>query len=229
LAKRKLIQLIVPRERGESGQSFVELALVVFILALLLAGVVEFGYMMNNYLHVFDAGREAARYVSSADPFAPGHEAEFYYVAALKAAQTIYPIPLNPADGDIFADDILVSVFSLNASGAVVDRYPSASGWSLCANYAGFTSYLTSQGISIPEAVSGSGWGSCTPGASKLSTAEVTSRLVNGAPATGAVSVEILYNYPQLLKLPVLTSVIPDPVSLYVYTVMPNSAAEPLP
>jgi hypothetical protein len=39
--------------------------------------------------------------------------------------------------------------------------------------------------------------------------------------------VEIFYNYPQLLKLPVLTSIVPDPIPLYLYSVMPISSAEP--
>ena len=47
------------------------------------------------------------------------------------------------------------------------------------------------------------------------------------APSTGVLVVEVFYNYPQLLKLPVLTSVLADPVPLYVYTVMPLSSAAP--
>jgi hypothetical protein len=47
------------------------------------------------------------------------------------------------------------------------------------------------------------------------------------APNTGVVLVEIFYNYPQILKLPVLTTILPDPIPLYVYTIMPLSAAEP--
>jgi hypothetical protein len=52
---------------------------------------------------------------------------------------------------------------------------------------------------------------------------------VSGAEWTGVLLVEILYKYPQLLKLPVLTSVVPELIPLYVYTMMPNSAAEPTP
>jgi len=53
------------------GQSFVELMLVVMILAVLLAGVVEFGFMLNQYLHVLDGARESARYASASltEPF----------------------------------------------------------------------------------------------------------------------------------------------------------------
>jgi hypothetical protein len=222
----------VLRVRGhQRGQSFVELALVLLILALLLAGVVEFGYLMNNYLHVLDGAREAARYSSSSTAFIFNEQGiitdyyrpEFYYITALKAAQTMSPIQFDPANGD----DILVSVFSVTGLSAV--RFPlgAPNGWSLCTHYASFTTYLAAQAIPIPDAVGGPGWDSCTPGASHFSVSDIVNRLTSDAPATGVLLVEILYNYPQLLKLPVLTSVVPDPIPLYVYSMMPNSAAEP--
>lgn len=228
--------LFVHRFSGrERGQSFVELMLIALILVLLLAGAVEFGFMINNYLHVLDGAREAARYSSSSTAFifdpegaiTDYYDAKFYYVTALKAAQTMAPIRLDPTHGD----DILVSVFSVHGTSAV--RFPlgTSTGWSLCAHYGSFITYLSSQSppISVPDAVAGAEWSSCTPGASRFSTADVASRLVSGAPATGALLVEVLYSYAQVLKLPVLTEVIPDPVQLYVYTVMPNAAAEPTP
>ncbi len=41
------------------------------------------------------------------------------------------------------------------------------------------------------------------------------------APANGVLLVEVFYNYPQLLKLPVFEQVIPDPIPVYAYSVMP--------
>ncbi len=219
----------------ERGQSFVELMLVALILVLLLAGAVEFGFMINNYLHVLDGAREAARYSSSSTAFffdsqgtiTDYYDAKFYYVTALKAAQTMSSIKLDPTHGD----DILVSVFSLQGTTAI--RFPlgTPNGWSLCAHYASFKSYFDGQSppVAIPDAVAGSGWSSCTPGASHFSSSAIAGRLVSGAPSTGALLVEVLYSYSQILKLPVLTEIIPDPVQLYVYTVMPNAAAEPTP
>jgi Flp pilus assembly protein TadG len=49
------------KKAGESGQSLVELALVVPVFLLLLAGLVEVGDTLNSYLTVIDAGRDAAR------------------------------------------------------------------------------------------------------------------------------------------------------------------------
>jgi len=232
-------------DRKRRGQSFVELSLVVLILALLLAGVTEFGFMLNNYLHVLDGAREAARYSSSAQAFTfegvPPVYTElpaFYYVTALVAAQTMTPIVLNPANND----DIIVSVFSLvevpdGGGSPTLARFPSSTGWSLCAHYADFVSYLN--GLDppreVPEAVAGPGWGGCTPRQSAVESSDIGERagLAGGAPPTGALLVEIYYGYPQLLKLPIFNnsiySAVPDPVPLYVYSVMPNSAAEPTP
>jgi hypothetical protein len=41
--------------------------------------------------------------------------------------------------------------------------------------------------------------------------------------------VEIFYNYPQKLRLPVFTQLVPDPIPVYVYAIMPLPAAEPIP
>ena len=60
----------------------------------------------------------------------------------------------------------------------------------------------------------------------------------SNAPPTGVLLVEIYYGYPQTLKMPLFSGVeffgtqftiIPDPIPLYLYTVMPLSSAEPTP
>ena len=53
----------------EKGQSFVELSLVVVFLMIFVAGIVEFGFLLNQYLNLVDASREAVRYSSDFDPF----------------------------------------------------------------------------------------------------------------------------------------------------------------
>jgi hypothetical protein len=265
LFKRMLARI----QRKPRGQSFIELALVVLILALLLSGVVEFGFLLNNYLHVLDGSREAARYSSSSTPFtmdptgvniASYYLPPFYYVAAGKAAQTmasvnpdgtISGVELNPSN----PDDIVISVISF--TGNTPTRYPSAdpNGWSLCAHYkansddsavtysatpptsctgqpyGGFVSYFACIGASIPPQLPSSSWSAhCTARTSQFNNAAITGLLGSLVPPnTGAVLVEIFYNYPQLLKLPVLTSVVPDPLPLHVYSIMPLSAAQPTP
>jgi hypothetical protein len=230
-----LFKRMLTRMRGQPrGQSFVELMLVVVFLALLLAGVVEFGFMLNQYLHVLDGAREAARFSSNNVPFALNADGtvnaaadnlSFYYLSADKAASTMKPVVLNPD----FPDDIVISVFSVT-QGHTPLRFPTAdpNGWSLCHHYAAFAAYFTvTLHIPVPSDLSDAGWSSgCTVRTSQVSPAIVQAPS-GSAPSTGVLVVEIYYNYPQLLKLPVLTSVLADPVQLYVYTVMPLSSAAP--
>jgi hypothetical protein len=53
------------------------------------------------------------------------------------------------------------------------------------------------------------------------------SRLDSSAPPTGVLLIEIFYNYPQVLKLPVFTAFVQDPMPVYAYAIMPLTAAEP--
>jgi hypothetical protein len=255
--------------RQPRGQSFVELMFVMVFLALLLSGVVEYGFMLNQYLHVLDGSREAARYSASFTGFSTASDGvtigsyyypPFYYVAAGKAAQTMDPVLLNPAN----PDDIVISVFSLD--GTTVTRFPGnpnglpgvdSSGWSLCAHYGanaddanakdgnghatpygGFAAYFPTltPPAPVPSELPASSWGAgCHVRNSQFSIAAISSLLGSVSlapgetvlPKTGAVLVEIFYNYPQLLKLPVLTSIVSDPIPLYVYSIMPLSSAQP--
>jgi hypothetical protein len=223
------------------GQSFVELMLVMVILAMMLAGVVEFGFMLNNYLHVLDGAREAARYSNSAYAYnlqTGTTIPEFYYYTAEQAANTMTPVQLDPTKGD----DIVISVLSV--AGTSVERHPSANGWSLCAHFSEFVNFLWTHDPnhpvdplqSVPDGLADPNWYSCTAHTSRLINSDVQARLVSNAPNAGVLLVEIFYNYPQLLKLPVLTdndflgvhfSLLPDPMPVYVYTIMPISSAEP--
>lgn len=46
------------------GQSMVELALLFPVLLILLSGLIEFGFILNEYLSLMDAARNAARFAS---------------------------------------------------------------------------------------------------------------------------------------------------------------------
>lgn len=263
-------RIISRRHRQPRGQSFVELMLVVLFLALLLAGMVEFGFMLNQYLHVLDGSREGARYSSTQQSFvldtngvkvSSYYFPPFYYQAAAKAALTMDPVRLNSSN----PDDIVISVFSLdsvtptrfpgNPNITAVEKFPDPNidpgGWSLCAHYkantedtvagyGGFAAYFQTVDPSVISDIPPVGplpsipWSAgCHTRTSQVTIANFTSLLgsvplVGGSlPNTGAVLVEIYYNYPQLLKLPVLTSMVPDPIPLYVYSIMPLSSAQP--
>jgi Flp pilus assembly protein TadG len=57
------------RDRRTSGQSLVEIAILFPLLLMLISGLVEFGFLLNQYLNLLDGAREAARFASDGDPF----------------------------------------------------------------------------------------------------------------------------------------------------------------
>ena len=190
-------------DKSEKGQSFVELSLVVVFLMIFVAGIIEFGFMLNNYLNMVDASREAVRRSANFDPFivdpvtgTKSVDPNFYEETISFTEDILKPVVLDPSLGD----DIVVTFFSVGVIGGnkVYDRYPNDDGWSAYGNQV-----------------------------SKLSDVEIQDRVDWTAPNTGVLLVEIFYNYPQVLKLPIFTAFVPDPMPVYVYAIMPLTAAEP--
>jgi hypothetical protein len=196
--------------KKNKGQSLVELALVVGLLAFLMVAVVEYGFLLNRYLNLLDGVREASRYGSNVNPFNLDYtiDPNFFVRPDLSrpvgptnppgladlVEQFIQPVTLDPT-----RDDIVISFWGVTENGQL-KRFPDADGWSR--------------------------YGNAT---SKFTDAMIQARLQSGAPATGVLLIELFYNYPQTLKLPVFSNIIPDPIPLYAYTIMPLPAAEPTP
>ena len=208
---------------NKHGQSFVELMLVTLILALMLSGVVEFGYLLNVYLKVLDGTREGARFSNMGiafeiDPYTGLYVSreDFYDYTAIQTMRVMSPVALNGNRGD----DIVISVFTV--AGSSIVRWPEgyANGWNLCEHR---TDLLLQTDLSLSD------WNSCSPRSSHFTTAQVLSLMDASAPGSGVLLVEVYYNYPQILKLPVFEQVIPDPILLYTYSIMPLSSAEPTP
>jgi len=183
------------KNKNEKGQSFVELALVVVFLMILVAGIVEFGFMLNNYLNLVDASREAVRFSSNFDPFDEfgNLDNNFFIQTGQLTEEVLAPLVLDPSAGD----DIVITFFSVGDG--IYIRYPNDNGWSV-------------YGTKV----------------SQLSNAEIQSRLDSDAPPTGVLLVEIYYNYPHVLGLPLFTVFVRDPMPVYVYAIMPLAAAEPV-
>jgi Flp pilus assembly protein TadG len=215
-----------PRKRngGKSrAQSLVEVAIAFPVLIILFSGVVEFGFIINYYLSLVDATRDAARLYSNEDPFCNSISAscpvadptiddpDFYLQTAEKVRRTLDPsidkasykgrkIVLDPA-----RDDVIVSVYS--ATGSTVELTRNAGVYHL-----------------FPTAGSVNG-----NYPSVFTTADVTNTRVAGAPNAGILLVEVHYNYHHVLGLPWMTTVIGNPLHLRAYTIMPIRAAEPAP
>jgi Flp pilus assembly protein TadG len=195
-------------KRKSFGQSIVEFAILLPLLIMMLSGLIEFGFMLNYYLDIIDAAREAARFAASDDPLhddATGAYVDpnlaFYNRAQTVTLQSLTigsggQITLNPA-----SDDVVVSVFSVT-TGVVDKRFPVGPGQ--VALYNNKTSELDI-------------------------TTDINPALDAAAPNTGMVSVEIFYDYHMVLGLPWIRAFVPDPVTLYAYSIMPNVHAEPTP
>lgn len=140
--------------KPQRGQSLVELALILPIVALLLGGLVEVGFFINQYLTLLDLTREAARFSSVRDPFStPGDsdcsttgDLNFYYDTACVFSSPGPPpacngwpatfcngfnpdLPLKPAQ-----DDVVITVYTID-NNVVVKAWPDPSGyWALSNN-----------------------------------------------------------------------------------------------
>jgi hypothetical protein len=228
------------RAHKSKGQSLVEIAIAFPVIIMLLSGLVEFGFMLNYYLSLMDATREAARTFNNFDPFedgkilgncqcpatlCPNEAAEdridadcdrnnFYKGVEGMVLDNLQPRDLNQ-DGVIDAEDKRKDssrkiILERATDDVIVSVFSVRSG-------------IIQQ--RFPGIEGEDKWfGNQT---SRLTRDEIQSRLISGAPDTGILLVEVFYNYHQVLALPWLAPFVPDPMMLHGYTVMPLPAAEP--
>ncbi len=191
----KKLATIRKQRHSTRGQSLVELAIVLALLLFIVIAIVEYGFLLNQYLDVLDAGRETTRQASLGDPFYDDGtlDGQFFTDIVALADNFLLPIELDPNE-----DDLVISFFSVT-NGNVV-RFPDEDGWSRFGNHD-----------------------------TQFPSADIEARLDSSAPATGVLLVEIYYNYWQTLNLPIFSNIIPNPIPLYTYAIMPLSAAEPTP
>jgi hypothetical protein len=197
----------------------VETALLFPVLLIVLSGLVEFGFLLNEYMALQDAARNAARFAA---------DGLFYQVdvdhncattrdfdrqtSCLVNQELAQERPLVKVEVANGHDDVLISAFSIVSSsggGSVSARHPAAmgeSGWSMALDTVGWKKRNQ---------------------VSRFPTSAVEARLLGGAPSTGMVLVEIFYDYNQKLKLPWITAFVPDPYNLHAYAFMPLVSAEP--
>ncbi|MCC7512159.1 MAG: pilus assembly protein [Anaerolineae bacterium] len=219
--------------RKTRGQSLVEIAIAFPVLIMMLAGLVEFGFMLNYYLSLLDATREAARVFSSFDPFEDGFKAgncmcsvsvcpdeaaedrldancdrnSFYQGAAAMVIENLQPHGSTPEERRLDSSRRII----LNAStDDVVVSVFSISDGSIQHRYPASGEYRWFNNADT-----------------RLTNEAIANRLVSAAPDTGILLVEVFFDYHQVLALPWLAPFLPDPVLLHAYTIMPLAAAEP--
>jgi hypothetical protein len=238
------------------GQSYVELALVIPVLLIMLLGLVEVSFYIANYLNTLDLTREAARFASLRDPFTLAsldtadclitddpNNFNFYYMTACifsqppppKLSDCTYPKfcnglntyqPFNSA-----TDDIVISVFTVSN----VQHDGSTTSPSVVTDHfpsgKGYWSYSEDKG---GKPAGQGNWATDCSGhivsnpLPYYTAARVNIAMNSGSVQTkGFVAVEYYYCYKQVLGLPLLTNFIPNPLRVHVYTLMPNPAAQP--
>jgi hypothetical protein len=191
-------------QRERKAQSFVEFAIFLPIFLVMISGLTEFGFLLNEYMNLIDGPREGARWAADqgSDNSFKTAGSPFYQDTVTYVLNAIKPIdPFKIRD----TGDVVISVFSIDENKTVVARYP----------------------IGDPN-----GWAKYNGTPSKFTNADVEGLInaasVSGTPLpTGIVLVEIFYKYDQLLKLPWITVFVPDPIPVYSYTMMPCMAAQP--
>lgn len=208
------------------GQSFVELALVLPVLALLLAGVVEIAFLYFSYMSALDLTREAARFASTRDyrnmDGLPSSACEdtslhYYYDTACFFTDTGInsSLEISPTD---YAD-VAISVFTVTGN-QVTNRRPDDNADGV------FSTYQTN---GVPN------WkldcaGNIVRTEPYMTNAELEAMFQADAPTEkGFVMVEVYYCYHHKIGLPFLTWVIPNPLRMHSYTIMPSSEAIPTP
>jgi hypothetical protein len=210
-------------KRRRRGQSLVEFTIMLPVVLMLLSGLIEFGFLLNTYLDVIDAAREAARFAANDDPSVGAVPAcdiipppdSFWSRAWTNSRGSLFTAsdgrvdwaPTNSCDCSDVNGDIVISAFGI-VDNLVQTRYPgsdSDGAASNCESPRGTSTYQ-----------------------SKFSTADVSGMLIGSSVEnSGAVLVEIFYEYEMLLGLPWITVFVPDPIVLHAYTIMPNTYAEP--
>jgi hypothetical protein len=213
MIRSRIREYMIRRRHRTTGQSLVEFTILLPVLLIMISGLIEFGFLLNYYLDLIDAAREAARWGAGDDPIHDDISGAYidpnpnFYGRVFAVAET----SIDTGSGgqislDPLTDNIVVSAFGI--SGGVVDeRYPNVDGdLGRC-----FYNYPA-----------------CNHN-SDFTTAEVNALLDPSAPNTGIVLVEMWYDYHMILGLPWITLFVPDPVTLYAYSWMPNANAEPTP
>jgi hypothetical protein len=200
------------------GQSIVEFAILLPLLLMLLSSLIEFGFIVNEYLDLIDTTRETARFLSDNSPFtdptSKAYRADFYTDGAAEMSNTLDRA--GWINLDTSGDDLVISVFSISGD-TVVGRYP-----------ASFTD--TRGGCSGAPNGGDIGWRLFCRQTSKFSSDDINAlvgRTSSVPPNNGIVLVEIFYEYHMRLGLPWVAGIVGDTVTLHAYSFDPCPAAEP--
>lgn len=243
----RLLRRIIRIKRPSRGQSFVELALVLPVLLLLLLGLVEVAFFISRYLDVLDLSREAARFASVRDPFSTGDldcsttdNLNFFYDTScmMSPSSGSATCPnLQYCNGfnhylsmNLNTDDVVISVFTISGN-VISDQLPQPNNyWALSNVDFASNSDLNFTAGPLPDNFKKNCEGNIVRAGPHFTAAQVQSLLLTDAPLNkGYVAVEVYYCHEQVLGIPIVTDLIPNPIQIRAFTIMPLPAAQPTP
>ena len=235
--------------KKQRAQSFVEFALILPLLLIMLLGVVEATLFIGSYINVLDLTRTAARFASNRDPYsAPGtqvcapvssiKEFDFFYDTSCIFSPLKNTLGCDSAFCDGFnstlqlkpnEDDVLIYVFTesgLSGTPQIINNaHCDVSTLNGCDPWVWSKRGKDTTGDSNWKKNCGKPSPPPTP---NFTPAIMQSYLSSGANMNkGFVVVEVIYCYHQVLNVPIISKFLPNPLKIDTYSVMPLPAAQP--
>ncbi len=194
-------------EGRRRAQSIVELAILLPLFLILIAGLTELGFAIAAYLSLQDAVREAARFGADGDPCLyadhqedprdPGAVCDsplFMDPVSQRFDEAFRPYGLNAGLGD----DLVISAFGIRQDGTLAWRLPrnAPNGWSRFHNQS-----------------------------SRVTDAAIAAE-IGHPPSKGVLVVEAYHHYRQRLGL--FTWIFPEIIPMYASAWMPLPSVDPM-
>jgi hypothetical protein len=236
------------------AQSFLEFALILPILILILLGVVELTLFIGTYINVLDMTREAARFASNRDPFSPAGTPtcgpvgpskmfDFFYDTSCIFSQ-LKPATASACTNAAFCDgfnstiqfksaedDILIYAFTESE----ISHLPQITDNMKCNGSSTVgCPWVWSNAKTFDTGHQNNWQRDCNRQTTPVVTnpnftpAIMQSYLSSGAiMQKGFVVVEAIFCYHQVLNIPILSNFLPNPMLIDTYSIMPLPAAQP--
>jgi hypothetical protein len=243
------MRIVKARASKERGQSFVELALIIPVLLVVLAGLTEVGFYMFAYLNALDLTREAARFASTRDFKSLNLDLQKFWDYTSWGQPGNTEDPSNPKRQKIIQEvackdsvlhyyDDTACFFVDNQLNPWIPLDPNNYDDVTISVFSVNDNNTIAQRFPTPSGVwslYNNNWQKDCQGNVVTTTPDFTNTAIendflsNAPHAKGLVLVEVYYCYHQILNLPIVSQFIANPIRLHTYSIMPAPEAIPTP